>query len=142
MYLNLIYFGNGSYGVESTSKMFFGKSVSQCNEAECSMIVATISNPMIYSPISNLGNSLRKTKRIMKSLVDTGYMTQARANYQYNQFLSKWDVKYSRKNEAESSLIGSFIYSSFRVNRAPFFNELIRQELVDRFGEDTLKEGG
>jgi membrane carboxypeptidase/penicillin-binding protein len=142
MYLNLIYFGNGSYGVESTAKMFFGKSVSQCNEVECSMIVATISSPGTYSPISNLNNSLRKTKRIMKSMVDTKNITQARADYQYKQFLAKWDVKYNKKNEAESSLLGSFVYSSFRVNRAPFFNELIRQELVGRFGEDTVKRGG
>jgi len=142
MYLNLIYFGNGSYGVESTSKMFFGKSVSQLNEAECSMIVATISNPLIYSPLSNLNNSLRKTKRIMKSLVDTGNLTQARADYEYRQFLDKWDVKYNKKNEPESSLIGSFLYSSYRVNRAPFFNELIRQELTSRFGEETVKRGG
>jgi penicillin-binding protein 1A len=142
MYLNLIYFGNGSYGVESTSKMFFGKSVSQCNEAECSMIVATISNPLVYSPISNLNNSVRKTKRIMKSLVDAGYLTQARADYQYKQFLSKWDVKFGKNNEAESSLIGSNLYSSYRINRAPFFNELIRQELTARFGEDTVKRGG
>lgn len=142
MYLNLIYFGNGSYGVESTSKMFFGKPVSQCNEAECSMIVATISSPGTYSPIANLNNSVRKTRRIMKSLVDAGFITQARADYQYKQFLSKWDVKYNKNNEAESSLIGSNLYSSYRINRAPFFNELIRQELTARFGEDSVKRGG
>ena len=43
MYLNLIYFGNGAYGVEAASKMFFGKSVKELNETECAMIVAAIS---------------------------------------------------------------------------------------------------
>jgi membrane carboxypeptidase/penicillin-binding protein len=47
MYLNLIYFGNGAYGVESTAKMFFGQSVATRNEVECAMIVAAISTPLI-----------------------------------------------------------------------------------------------
>ena len=142
MYLNLIYFGNGAYGVESASKMFFGKSVSNCEEAECATIVATISSPGTYSPISNLDNSVRKTKRILKSMVDAGSITQAKADYQYNRFLKKWDVTFDDKNKAVSSLIGGFIYSSYRVNRAPFFCEQIRRVLVEKFGEETVKKGG
>ena len=142
MYLNLIYFGNGSYGVESTAKMFFGKSVSECNEAECSMIVATISSPLAYSPLSNLNNSLRKTRRILKSLSDAGFISDSRAEYQYKQFLNKWAVKYDRNNSAESSLIGGFIYSNYRINRAPFFNELVRQQLSEHFSDEVIKRGG
>ena len=142
MYLNLIYFGNGSYGVESTSKMFFGRSVKRLNEVECAMIVATISSPRSYSPISNLKNSLRKTKRILKSLVDAGYVKKERADYQYKRFIEKWDVNHDKKNKTITSLIGSFVYSSFKVNRAPFFNERIRRILVKRFGEEVLKKGG
>ncbi|HEY1405487.1 MAG TPA: transglycosylase domain-containing protein [Spirochaetota bacterium] len=142
MYLNLIYFGNGSYGVESTSKMFFGKSVQECNEVECSMIVATISNPLIYSPLSNLNNSLRKTRRILKSLTDAGFVSDSRAEYQYKVFLNKWGVRYDQKNRAETSLIGGFLLSNYRINRAPFFNELIRQELSTRFSDDVIKRGG
>ncbi len=142
MYLNLIYFGNGAYGVESTAEMFFGKSIRQCNETECAMIVATISNPRVYSPLSNLGNSIRKTRRIMKSMVDAGYITRRRADYQYKRFLEKWDVKFNREDEVVESLIGSFVYSSYRVNRAPFFNEYIRRILVEKFGEDVVKKGG
>jgi membrane carboxypeptidase/penicillin-binding protein len=142
MYLNLIYFGNGSYGVESTAKMYFGKSVRELNEVECAMIVGTISNPLIYSPLNNLPNSLRKTKRILRSLVETKYMTQARADYEYKQFLSRWDFRFNAKNDPESSMIGGFLYSNYRINRAPFFNEVIRLELSKRFGDDVVKKGG
>ncbi|PKL35649.1 MAG: hypothetical protein CVV44_19140 [Spirochaetae bacterium HGW-Spirochaetae-1] len=141
MYLNLIYFGNGAYGVESTSKMFFGKSVKDINEVECAMIVATISSPRTYSPISNLDNSIKKTRRILKSLVDAGYSRKERADYQYGQFLKKWDVVFEN-DRAISSLIGNFIYSSYRVNRCPFFNEQIRRLLVEKFGDDVVKKGG
>ncbi len=142
MYLNLIYFGNGSYGVESTSKMFFGMSVKDLNEVECAVIVSTISSPRSYSPISNLKNSIRKTRRILTSMVDAGFITRGKANYQYKKFLQKWDVKFDKEGRAISSLIGSFLYSSYRVNRSPFFNEQIRRILVKKFGENAVKRGG
>ncbi len=142
MYLNLIYFGNGAYGVEATSKMFFGKSVRKCNEIECAVIVATISNPSIYSPFANLDRSLRKTRQIINSMVETGYIDKDRADYQYKKFLDTWDVSYNDENKAETSLIGSFIHSTYRVNLAPFYNEKIRRLLVKEFGSDVLKKGG
>ncbi|HNR89703.1 MAG TPA: PBP1A family penicillin-binding protein [Spirochaetota bacterium] len=142
MYLNLINFGKGVYGVESTAKMYFGKSVNELNDVECAMIVATISNPGLYSPLYNLDNSVKKTHRIMKSLVDAGYVNQARAEYQYKRFLEKWEVAFDEKKRAKSSLIGSFVYSTYRVNRSPFFNEQIRRKLVEKWGEDVVKKGG
>ncbi|MDR3238209.1 MAG: transglycosylase domain-containing protein [Spirochaetia bacterium] len=142
MYLNLIYFSNGAYGVESAAKMFFGKSINQCDIAECAVIVATISSPRMYSPISNLDNSLRKTKRIMGSMVDAGFITQKQADYQYDRFVKKWEFAFDDKQKAVSSSIGSFIFSSYRINRAPFFNEQIRRLLVEKFGEDAVKKGG
>ena len=142
MYLNLIYFGKGAYGVESTAKMFFGMPVKQLNEVECAMIVATISNPLVYSPLENLNNSVRKTKRIMRSMADAGYIHPKRAEYKYKQFIKKWDVVTDENGRAVSSLIGSFVTSTYRVNSAPFFNERMRRMLVDKFGEDVLKKGG
>jgi penicillin-binding protein 1A len=142
MYLNLIYFGNGSYGVESTAKMFFGKSVRELDIVECAMIVATISNPGIYSPLSNINNSLSKTKRILKSLAEAGYLKEEKIDPLFNAFLKKWGVVFDESNKVKQTNIGSFIYSSYRINIAPFFNERVRRELVLRFGEDAVKKGG
>lgn len=141
MYLNLIYFGNGSYGVESTAKMFFGKSVKDLDLVESMMIVATISNPGIYSPLFNLNNSLNKTKRILESYSDAGYLKKEQINLLYNEFKKKWGVVYENQVPVKSR-IGSFIYSSYRINRSPFFNEMIRRVLVEKFGEETVKRGG
>ncbi len=142
MYLNLIYFGNGAYGVESASKMFFGLSVSKLNIVECAAIVATISSPRSYSPLSNLNNSVRKTRRILKSLSDAGFINEKKALYQYERYLKKWDVSFDKEKRAVTSQIGSFVYSSYRVNRSPFFNEKIRRVLVEKFGEEAVKKGG
>lgn len=142
MYLNLIYFGNGAYGVEATSKMFFGVSARELNETECAAIVATISNPKFYSPLNNLPASVKKTKRILDSMIDAGYMKKDTAESGYKNYLKKWNVKFDKDGRAVSSKIGSFIYSTYRVNRSPFFNEMIRRVLVEKFGEDVVKKGG
>jgi len=141
MYLNLIYFGNGSYGVEATSKMFFGTSVRELGVVECAMIIATISNPGVYSPISNLGNSVNKTRRILESLKETGRLKNTDIGRLMKDFSMKWSIQY-QDGRAVSSKIGGFIYSSYRINRAPFFVEKIRRELAGRFGEEALKKGG
>ena len=142
MYLNLIYFGNGAYGVESTAKMFFGMPVNRINEVESAMVVATISNPLTYSPLTNLNNSIIKTRRILNSMIDAGFLKKNRADYLMRHFLTKWNVSFDDGGKPVSSLIGSFIYSSYRINRAPFFNEQIRRVLVEKFGEDAVKKGG
>lgn len=142
MYLNLIYFGNSSYGVESTSRMYFGKSVRDLTDAECAMIVATISNPMHYSPLNNLNNSVVKTKRILQSLVDAGYMEQKKADYEYKRLINNWDIEFDKKGKAVESEIGTFLYSSYRINRAPFYNNYVFEILKKKFGEEIVKKGG
>ncbi|HQE60111.1 MAG TPA: transglycosylase domain-containing protein, partial [Spirochaetota bacterium] len=142
MYLNLIYFGNGAYGVESASKMFFGKSAIECNTAECAMIVSTISNPLYYSPMNNLNNSVKKTNVILNSLADAGFFSEKKADFLYKEFLNKWDIKFNDDGKAQSSLIASSGMSMYRINRAPYFNEYVRRIIVEKFGEDSLRSGG
>lgn len=141
MYLNLIYFGNGAYGVESTAKMFFGKSVKDLDLPESMMIVATISNPKIYSPLASLNNSLNKTRRILESYSDAGFLRHEQIDLIFSEFKKKWGVVYENGVPSRSR-IGSFIFSSYRINRSPFFNEKIRRELVEKFGDESVKRGG
>ena len=52
MYLSVIYFGNGAYGVKSASKLYFGKDVKDLTLAECATLAGIIKNPSKYWPIS------------------------------------------------------------------------------------------
>ena len=49
-YLNLIYFGNGCYGVQAAAKFYFDKDVSELTLAECASIAGITNNPSMYSP--------------------------------------------------------------------------------------------
>lgn len=50
MYLNVIYFGHGSYGCETASELYFGKPVQELTLAESAMMAGIIKGPEIYSP--------------------------------------------------------------------------------------------
>ena len=53
-YLNEIFLGQGCYGVQSASQMYFGKDVSELSLAECASLAGITNNPSLYSPYSTL----------------------------------------------------------------------------------------
>ena len=53
MYLNVIYYGEGAYGVQEASKKYFNKNVWELNEEECSDLVVIPQAPSLNNPIKN-----------------------------------------------------------------------------------------
>lgn len=53
-YLNEIYLGQGCYGVQAASQVYFGKDVSELSLAECASLAGITNNPSLYSPYSTL----------------------------------------------------------------------------------------
>jgi len=49
-YLNTIYFGNGSYGIQVASQNYFGKPASQLNYAQSALLATIINSPSYYDP--------------------------------------------------------------------------------------------
>lgn len=53
-YLNEIFLGNGCYGVQSASRLYFGKDVSELTLAECASLAGITNNPSLYSPYGDM----------------------------------------------------------------------------------------
>jgi penicillin-binding protein 1A len=83
MYLNLINFGSGAYGVQAAANTYFGKDVSELTLPECSML-AGIPNYPSKNPFQDYEWSKARQKQVLNSMVDTGYITQAQADEAYN----------------------------------------------------------
>lgn len=66
MYLNIIYFGSGIYGVTNASFMFFGKEPEQLTLNECASIAAVVANPKKYSPLIDIKNNNSRKNTILK----------------------------------------------------------------------------
>ena len=79
MYLNQIYLGKGTYGVQAAARIFFGKDVWDLEPSETSMIAGMIQLPERYSPFDHLDMAYRRRAIVLQSMVAAGKLTQPQA---------------------------------------------------------------
>jgi penicillin-binding protein 1A len=75
-YLNRIYFGVGAghYGIQDASLAYFGKKVSQLNEAQCAMIIGIIRGPHIFSPWRDLDAAKEQRDQVLDRMIAMGFI--------------------------------------------------------------------
>ena len=78
MYLNRIYFGQGTYGVECASLYYFGKHVEDIDLAEAATLAAIPKSPNYYNPLENPKASKERQELVLDQMVKYGYITQPR----------------------------------------------------------------
>ena len=76
LYLNLVYFGHGCYGIGAAADYYFGKDVSQLTLAESASIVGITNNPSMYSPYANKKANKDRQELILSSMLKYEYITQ------------------------------------------------------------------
>lgn len=78
LYMNIIYMGNGYYGVQSASKGYFNKDVKQLSLAESAFLAGITNNPAVYNPFTEKGktNIFKRQKTILKLMLEQGYIDQ------------------------------------------------------------------
>ncbi len=79
IYLNVIYLGNGMYGVEAASRDLFGKRVAQLSVSEGAMLAALPKGPSAYTPRDHFERGLRRRNRVLGLMKETGYLTAEQA---------------------------------------------------------------
>jgi membrane peptidoglycan carboxypeptidase len=76
-YLNTVYFGRGTYGIEAASQAFFGEDVSKLDVAQGAVLAALLRAPSYYDPAVNPGEAHARWKYVLDGMVSTGHLTQA-----------------------------------------------------------------
>ncbi len=140
MYLNLIYFGHGNYGVESASRFYFNKSAAELDVGESAMMIGIIPSPNRYSPINNLKMAMERQELAMGSLVETGAITEKNKKSAIDLFKRNWGVKDVKGSYV--SKIGDFPDMEYRNNPAPYFMDYIQQKLLKKFSNEEILKGG
>ena len=67
-YLNIIYFGNNCYGIESASNFYFNKDAKDLTLNESALLAGLIKSPNKYSPISHKENALKRRNLVLKEM--------------------------------------------------------------------------
>ncbi len=124
LYLNQIYLGGGSYGVQAASETYFGKNVDQLNLAEMAMLAGLPKAPNAYSPIKHMEKARERQGYVLDRMVKEGYITPVEADY-------------ARKTPI-------VIHPMKKVNneQSAYFLEHLRIQLEQKYGEDQLYKGG
>ena len=123
MYLNQIYYGHGSYGVEAAARTYFGRGVADITIAECAMIASLPKAPNHYSPYKDPKRARKRRNHTIRRMSYLSFIT---------------------KSEGESALNEEFHLGEVTsmLNRAPYFVEHIRQFLEEKYGSSKLYRGG
>src|ERR1051326_2461881 len=75
LYLNQIFLGNRSYGVETAAQRYFGKSARSLNVAEAALIAGLNQRPGAYDPIQFPARALQRRNVVIDLMHDQGYLT-------------------------------------------------------------------
>jgi penicillin-binding protein 1A len=124
LYLNEIYLGSGSYGVRSASLNYFNKSLSDLELDEMAMLAALPKAPSTYSPYKNPIKALKRRNWVLKRLLDEKFIDVET----YSLTISK-PLKLSKSKKILN-------------NKASFFKEEVRREMISMFDESKLYDGG
>ena len=75
-YLNNIYFGNGYYGIESASRGYFNRGISELKLPEIVFLCAIPNNPSQYDPLTNKENTIARRNRMLDNMEKAGWITE------------------------------------------------------------------
>lgn len=78
-YLNRVYLGGGTYGVEAASQLYFSKSATDIDMRESAILAGLLKAPSRYSPTNNPKLALRRSNVVISSMVDAGYILESEA---------------------------------------------------------------
>lgn len=132
LYLNKIYFGGGTYGVNAASKYYFGHSAEQITPAEAAILVIQLSNPAFYNPFDHPNRAMDRQKDVLDSMVKAGYISNAYAEESFNEFWGDFD--YTRTSSSAYLI---------RDDKAPWFSEYVRRELGNMiYGSQNIYTSG
>lgn len=132
LYLNKIYFGGGTYGVNAASKYYFGHSAEEITPAEAAILVIQLSNPAFYNPFDHPNRAMDRQKDVLNSMVKLGYLSEEKADESFENYWADFD--YTRTSTSAYMM---------REDKAPWFSEYVRRELGNLiYGSQSIYTSG
>jgi penicillin-binding protein 1A len=75
LYLNRVYFGAGTFGIEAAAERFFGKSASQLTLPEAAMLAGSVKAPARYNPLADPDASVARGAVVLRAMEEAGYIS-------------------------------------------------------------------
>ncbi len=124
LYLNKSFFGNRAYGIAAAAEYYYGKPLDQLTVDEAATLAGIPKFPTSGNPITNPERARqRRDNYILPRMAELGFITRA-----------ELDTARAAPMHASPHERPVEVY-------APYVAEMVRKEMVDRYGEDVLNQG-
>ncbi|MDY4281069.1 MAG: penicillin-binding protein 1A [[Pasteurella] mairii] len=124
LYLNKIYLGYRAYGVAAAAKTYFGKALNQLTLSEMAIIAGLPKAPSTMNPLYSLKRAEERRNVVLGRMLDMNYISKA------------------EYDEASKEPIVASYHGAQLDFRADYVTEMVRQEMVKRFGEEKAYTSG
>lgn len=115
LYLNRVYLGAGTYGIEAASQKYFQKSSRDMNLLEAAIVAGMLKAPSRYNPIANAERAKARAKVVLQNMVNNDALTERQMKY------------------ALTLAVGED--KSYKVQGADYFADWVYREVNDYVGE-------
>jgi 1A family penicillin-binding protein len=125
-YLNQIYYGHATYGIQAAAKLFFGKDAVDLTLAESAMLAGIPKGPRYYSPYYDLKSAKERQGTVLQTMATAGVITQQEAE------------------QAEKVKLNILTLEPRKPAIGGYFRDYVRNLATEKFGieEEQFEEGG
>lgn len=143
LYINQIYFGNGAYGLEAASQLYFNRSADKLSLGKLAFICAIPNNPTLYDPYKNKKNTLERQERMLKQLLDFHVISEK----EYEQAVKEKIVVRKKQAVERNPEYSTFVHHEFKqliASQMEFDEDITDDEKEQQISDkvDTLLKQG
>ena len=126
-YLNTVYFGRGSYGIEAAARNYFDTSAADLTLEQSALLIGLLTSPETADPAENMDEALARREHVLTDMADTEAITTEEAE---------------AAAAAPIEALPRTTPVTLTAGVAPHFVEWIRAQTIDAVGEDAIYGAG
>jgi penicillin-binding protein 1A len=124
-YMNAVYYGNHSYGIEAAAQTYFSRRAKTLTLDQAALLAGLPQAPSVYDPIHRPLDALERRDQVLRAMHDNGAITR-------RQFVKA-------VADRKLHLVPGRLYTRIRE---PYFFSYVRDELIAEYGASTVRTGG
>ncbi|MCC6715097.1 MAG: penicillin-binding protein 1A [Gammaproteobacteria bacterium] len=124
LYLNTIFLGQRAYGIGAAAQVYYGKGLSELTLAEVATIAGIPPAPSAYNPVTSPKEALKRRSYVLRRLLEKQHISR-----------EQYDL-------AMAEPIETRVHGLRLEAEAPDIAEMVRQQMVEKYGEETAMTSG
>ena len=126
MYMNQIFYGNRSYGIEAAAETYFHKPAKDLTLSEATLLAGIPQQPTNFNPALYPDNAKRRQSYVLDQMVKLGYITRTQANDAYRELPTIYPSR-----EGDGAVLDH-----------PHFVQYVHEYLAEKYPNEDFMKGG